>query len=173
MKLKRNNRIKGKLTVIAGPMFSGKTGKLVAIIDVLSRMGKQVLTVKPSIDKLYSDASQIQSHDNRRSDALLVDGQSPQEIIDTIKNKNIDTVILDEVQFFHKIKTKKLIQMLRKSGIDIIAAGLLYDYRRKPFGITPDLMGLADERLELFAICQKCGGLARHTERTSGSKTLY
>jgi thymidine kinase len=41
---------KGKLTVVAGPMFSGKTTKLVAMVNVFERMGFRVLTVKPSID---------------------------------------------------------------------------------------------------------------------------
>jgi thymidine kinase len=47
---------KGKLTVIAGPMFSGKTGKLVALIEVFTKMGHKVLVVKPSIDIRYKSA---------------------------------------------------------------------------------------------------------------------
>jgi thymidine kinase len=39
---------KGKLTVIAGPMFSGKTTKIMAMINVFNRMGYTVMTVKTS-----------------------------------------------------------------------------------------------------------------------------
>lgn len=162
---------KGKLTVIAGPMFSGKTGKLVAMVEVLTRMGHVVLTVKPSIDIRYGKKNEIHSHDNRRSKALIVDGESPGEIIDRIIAKKSDTVIFDEVQFFDKSKILSVIHDLKKRGLHVIAAGLMFDYQRKPFGATPDLLGVADERLELFAICQKCGSIARHTERVRGGKS--
>jgi thymidine kinase len=79
-------------------------------------------------------------------------------------------VIFDEVQFFDKEKIKKVIAILKKRGIHVIAAGLLYDYTRHPFGATPELIGLADEWLELMSVCQKCGALARHSERVKGGK---
>jgi thymidine kinase len=161
---------KGKLTVIAGPMFSGKTGKLVAMVEVFTRMGYKVLTVKPKLDDRYGAKDEIHSHDHKTSQALLIDGESPESIIDKIIATGAHKVIFDEVQFFDKDKVKAVIQILKKKGIHVIAAGLLYDFMRRPFGVTPDLMGLADERLELFAVCQKCGNLARHTERKRGGK---
>lgn len=167
---KQLKKTKGKLTVIAGPMFSGKTGKLVAMVEVLSRMGHAVLTVKPSIDKRYGAMREIHSHDHRRSKALVLDDESPEEIINRIVAKKADTVIFDEVQFFDKAKILSVIHDLKKRGLHVIAAGLMYDYQRKPFGATPDLMGIADERLELFAICQRCGSIARHSERVRGIK---
>jgi thymidine kinase len=161
---------KGLLTVVAGPMFSGKTSKLVAMVEVFSRMGHKVLTVKPKIDNRYGAKREIHSHDNKKTPAIVVDGEKPQIIIEKILATGADKVIFDEVQFFDKKKVLKVIDTLRGLGIHVIAAGLLYDYQRKPFGGTPDLLGLADERLELFAICQKCGNLARHTQRLRGGK---
>jgi len=151
-------------------MFSGKTSKLVAMVEVFTRMGYKVLTVKPKIDNRYGGKDEIHSHDHKKTPAILVDGEKPQEIIDKIVASGANKVIFDEVQFFDKKKVLKVIEELRNMGIHVIAAGLLYDYQRKPFGATPDLMGLADERLELFAICQKCGSLARQTERVAGGK---
>jgi thymidine kinase len=161
---------KGKLTVIAGPMFSGKTGKLVAMVDVFTRMGHTVLTVKPKLDVRYGGKKEIHSHDHRVTKALVVDGEDIDIIIEKIIATKADKVIFDEVQFFDREKIKKVIVHLKKMGIHVIAAGLLYDYQRQPFGVTPELMGLADERLELFSVCQKCGSLARHSERVGGGK---
>lgn len=166
----KNQNKKGKLTVIAGPMFSGKTGKLVAMVEVFTRMGHRVLTVKPSIDSRYSQ-NEIYSHDHRKTPALVVDGLSPERIILDIDQKGVDKVIFDEVQFFDKEKVLEIIKKLKKFRIHVIASGLMYDYMRKPFGATPELMGLADERLELMAVCQKCGSLARHSERVKGGKS--
>jgi len=157
--------------VIAGPMFSGKTGKLVALVDVFTRMGHTVLTVKPKLDSRYGGKEEIHSHDHKKTKALVIDGEMPEIIIDKILATGADKVIFDEVQFFDREKIKKVILFLKKKGIHVIAAGLLYDYQRHPFGVTPELMGLADERLELVAVCQKCGSLARHSERIKGGKS--
>lgn len=168
--MKQTRKGRGKLTVIAGPMFSGKTGKLVAMVEVFTRMGYGVLTVKPRLDARYEAKNEIHSHDHKTSNALVVDGESPQSITKKILAEKPDKVIFDEVQFFDKEKVKDVIRALKRQGIHVIAAGLLYDYQRRPFGATPELMGLADERLELFAVCQKCGSLARHSERVKGGK---
>ncbi len=149
-------------------MFSGKTGKLVAMVDVFTRMGHRVLIVKPKLDDRYGGGGAIHSHDNRSSKAIIVDGESAEQIVAKVLDSGVDKVILDEVQFFDREKIKKVVQVLKKKGYHVIAAGLLYDYKRQPFGATPDLLGLADERLELFAVCQKCGSLAMHTERVGG-----
>lgn len=161
---------KGKLTVIAGPMFSGKTGKLVALVEVFTHMGYTVLTVKPKIDDRYGGKEEIHSHDHKKSKALIFDGETSSMMVEKIMATHADKVIVDEVQFFEKGKIKDVILTLKKKGIHVIAAGLLYDYKRQPFGATPDLVGLADEYLELMAVCQKCGGLARHSERVRGAK---
>lgn len=170
MKKKIKAKKRGTLTVVAGPMFSGKTSKLVAMIDVFGRMGHRVLTVKPKLDARYSSKDEIHSHDHRTSKAIVVDGESPETDLVKILEQKPNKVIFDEVQFFEKNKVKKVVSELKKRGIDVIAAGLLYDYKREPFGATADLMGLADERMELLAICQTCGSLARHTQRVRGGK---
>jgi len=168
--MKNKRPRKGKLTVVAGPMFSGKPSKLVAMVEVFTRMGYRVLTVKPKLDNRYGGKKEIHSHDHKKTPAIVVDGESPESIIQKIIATGSDKVIFDEVQFFDKDKVMQVIAVLSKMGIHVIAAGLLYDYQRKPFGATPDVMGLADERLELFAICQNCGSLARHTQRNKGGK---
>jgi thymidine kinase len=134
-------------------------------------MGHTVLTVKPKLDSRYGGKEEIHSHDHKKTKALVIDGEMPEIIIDKILATGADKVIFDEVQFFDREKIKKVILFLKKKGIHVIAAGLLYDYQRHPFGVTPELMGLADERLELVAVCQKCGSLARHSERIKGGKS--
>lgn len=150
-------------------MFSGKTTKLMAMIHVFERMGHTVLTIKPAIDARYSTNDEIHSHDHRTNKAWVVNGETKNEIVGTILKKNPEKIIFDEVQFFTPEMILDVVKTLKKQKRHIICAGLQYDYQRKPFGATPDLIGLSDEHLELFAICQKCGSLARHTERLRGS----
>jgi thymidine kinase len=158
----------GKLTVIAGPMFSGKTGKLVSMVEVFTGMGYRVLTIKPGLDQRYSSKSEIHSHDHRTSDAIVINGESVEEVVLLIQKKRANKVFIDEAQFFNKQKVLEIVHSLLALKIDVFAAGLLFDYKRQPFGAMPNLLEMADERLELFSICQKCGSIARHSERTSG-----
>jgi thymidine kinase len=80
-------------------MFSGKTTKLVAMVNVFERMGYTVLTVKPSLDKRYGSEREIHSHDHLTSKAIAVDGESPESIIEKILSEKPDKIIFDEVQF--------------------------------------------------------------------------
>ncbi len=75
---------KGKLTVVAGPMFSGKTSKLVAMVEVFTRMGHKVLTVKPKLDDRYGGKDEIHSHDHKSASAIVINGEEPEIIIDKI-----------------------------------------------------------------------------------------
>jgi thymidine kinase len=167
---KSRKKQKGKLTVIAGPMFSGKTSKLVALVEVFTRMGHRVMIIKPRLDNRFGNTEEIISHDKKRTQALVIDSDKPELVIQNIFADGADKIIFDEVQFFDKEKIKNLVRELKKSGKHVIVAGLMYDYRRVPFGATPDLMGLADESLELVSICQKCGSLAKHSQRVKGTK---
>jgi len=107
---------KGKLTVIAGPMFSGKTGKLVALIEVFTKMGYKVLTVKPAIDSRYGAKKEIHSHDHKKSNALVIGKESVEEILQKILATGARKVIVDEVQFFDKDVIITVIMKLKKLG---------------------------------------------------------
>lgn len=161
---------RGQLTVIYGPMFAGKTGKLVAMVEVFTKMGFKVITLKPLLDQRYSQTAEIHSHDHRTSQAVMVDGESVDGIVGLVKEHQAQKIIIDEAQFFAKEKILAIVDQLLSLGLDVFAAGLLYDYRRRPFGAMPDLLGLADEKLELVAVCQKCGAIARHSERIDQSQ---
>lgn len=164
--MKKNK--KGYLTIFAGPMFSGKTTKLIKLVEILEGKGKKVLTVKPSIDTRYTKKPKLASHDLKTTAALFVDMNKPEEILQLVEKNKINHVILDELNFFHKTKTLSVVKELLKKGIDVTGSGLAYDFRRKPFGPTLAISKIASQAIWLYAICQKCGRPAEHTQRTGG-----
>lgn len=159
---------KGKLTIFAGPMFSGKTTKLIMLVEILEKLGKKVLVAKPSIDTRYTKDPMLASHDLKTAKAIFIDMNKPEDLLKIIDDDGYNHVILDELNFFHKNKTVKVIRQLLKKGISVTGSGLAYDYRRKEFGPTLRLSKEADKTVWLFAVCQKCGSPAEHTERRSG-----
>jgi len=131
-------------------------------------LGKKVLVVKPSIDTRYTDRPMLASHDKKFAKAVFVDMNKPKDLIDIAKD-NFEHVILDELNFFHKEKTVAVVKKILKMGISVTGSGLAYDYKRREFGPTKKLFQIADFPVLMYAVCQKCGAPADHTERVAGT----
>lgn len=166
VKKKGGNR--GTLTVIGGPMFAGKTTKLLTLFSVLSKLGFSLLVFKAEATTL-GGMGHTRSHDERPLPVIYIQMGSPKKILQYVGNEGIEKVIIDAVHFFPKKDILAVIDELLSNGIDVYANGLVYDYKRHEYGATKTLMGIADETIELFSVCVKCGGKAMHSERVSGA----
>ena len=158
----------GRLEVIAGCMFSGKTDELIRRLDRLQWAHKDYILVKPTIDNRYGETS-VATHNGRKLDGfLLAPGEETldelTEIVGKDRLKKAAVIAFDEGQFFSE-KLPKLCEELVAMGKRVIVAGLDLDFRAKPFGPMPDLLALADEVDKLKAICVKCGKPATRTQR--------
>ena len=162
---------RGKLTVIAGPMFAGKTTKLLTLFSVLSNLGFSVLCFKAEAAS-NGGMGHTKSHDERPLPVIYIDMGKPAKILEYVSGQGIQKVIIDAIHFFPKREFISVVQKLLAQGIDVYVNGLIYDYRKKEYGATKTLMKMADECIEQFSICVKCGGKAAHTERIAGSTEL-
>ncbi|HCM37762.1 MAG: Thymidine kinase [Candidatus Gottesmanbacteria bacterium GW2011_GWB1_43_11] len=159
---------KGKLTVIAGPMFAGKTTKLLTLFSVLSDLDFSVLCFKAEALS-NGGMGHTRSHDERPLPVIYIDMNKPEKILHYVGSGGIQKVIIDAVHFFPKTSFMGVVDTLLAQGIDVYVNGLIFDYRKKEYGATRVLMKKADECIEQYSICVKCGGRAAHTERVSGS----
>jgi thymidine kinase len=156
----------GRLEMICGSMFSGKTEELLRRLKRSEFAKQNVLTIKHSIDKRKNMCTtSVVSHQGLERSAFTVGGldENIEKILE-LANKNIDVVGIDEVQFF-PIKIIEVICKLVENGKRVIVAGLDLDFRGEPFGVVPTLMAIADEVLKFKAICVVCGKDAHHTQR--------
>lgn len=155
----------GKLTVITGPMYCGKTSRLISeAIDTL-KSGLQALVIKPTIDNRYS-VDDIKSHDDislKNMTGLSVLRLHTDDFPSLNQVDGIDVLFIDEVQFFNKIGN--VIDAYLNLGIDIVAVGLDMDSEGKAFGPMPLLLIKADEVIKLKAKCAVCGEEATRTFR--------
>jgi thymidine kinase len=143
--------------LLVGPMFSGKTARLISELAAARRVGLHVRAFKPSVDP----DPEIVSLAGPRWEAISV--ASASEILaDT--SHDIDVVGLDEVQFFMD-DVVDVVAALRAQGLRVIAAGLDLDFRAAPFGPVPQLERIADNVVRLTAICQRCGAPATRSQR--------
>jgi thymidine kinase len=151
---------KGRIEVICGSMFSGKTEELIRRLRRAQIARQQIQVFKPVIDNRYH-AEKVMSHNGADFEALPV--ASSQRIVETL-DENTTVVAIDEVQFFDTAVID-ICEQLVAEGRRVICAGLDMDFRGVPFGPMPDLLARAELVSKLHAICVVCGEEASRTQR--------
>jgi thymidine kinase len=154
---------RGRIEVICGSMFSGKTEELIRRLKRASIAKQRVEIFKPTIDTRYSEESVV-SHD---SNSILCTPVNTSESI-LLLTSDVDVVGIDEAQFFDE-NLVNVCNELANSGIRVIIAGLDMDYLGKPFGPMPALCSIAEDISKVHAICVECGSLAQYSYRLSKS----
>jgi thymidine kinase len=149
----------GRIEVVCGSMFSGKTEELIRRMRRAKFARQRVEIFKPRIDVRYSEEDVV-SHDQTHITSTPID--SPASIL--LLASDIDVVGIDEAQFFD-MSLVDVCNELANKGIRVIIAGLDMDYKGIPFGPMPALCAIADEVTKVHAICVRCGNLAYVSHR--------
>ena len=152
-------RGRGRIEVICGSMFSGKTEELIRRMKRAKFARQKVEIYKPVIDTRYSKEDVV-GHDHNVITSTPVDSSSAILLF----SGDIDVVGIDEAQFFDD-GLADVCNQLANRGVRVIVAGLDMDYRGKPFGPIPSLLAIADEVTKVHAICVRCGNLAYISHR--------
>src|SRR6201990_3045867 len=163
--------IPGRIEVITGPMFSGKSEELIRTLTRARIARQRVACFKPDIDLRYHRTA-IASHSSQTHDAAIVTPTSERlksELFDSNRIDEIDVIGLDEVQFFDHNLTHLAMELVHL-GKRATLAGLDPPFANEPFGPVPNLMALADEVTKLSAVCMVCGAPAIHTQRLGQSQ---
>lgn len=150
----------GRLEVICGSMFSGKTEELIRRVRRAIIAKQTVQVFKPQIDDRYGLAH-ITSHNGQYISAQPI--AHSRDILNYL-NPKTTVVAIDEVQFFDQ-DIVNIVEILADKNIRIIMAGLDTDFRGEPFGCMPSLLCKAEEIVKLHAICTICGEAACRTQR--------
>ncbi len=151
---------RGRIEVICGSMFSGKTEELIRRLKRAKFARQRVEIFKPAIDVRYS-AEDVVSHEGNSIPSTPVDSSASILLF----TSEIDVVGIDEAQFFDA-GLVDVCNQLANEGIRVIVAGLDMDFKGTPFGPMPALCAVADEVSKVHAICVKCGQLASFSHRT-------
>lgn len=161
------------LDLIIGPMFSGKTSRLLQIARKIDQERDISFIIKPDFDKRYEeskDKTHIISHDGLKKECYIV-GNLINFIIEIEKeinkrsesNQSIDHlwIIIDEGQFFENLR-EFCEKILSNSNINkiikvkIIVSGLDGDYKKQPIGEILSLIPISDSVLKLKGKCEYC-----------------
>jgi thymidine kinase len=137
------------LELIIGPMFSGKSSRLIQIIRKYKVLNKSILVIKPIIDNRYSHNSHIITHDQVTEDCV-----SRFKLSDVYDIDKYEIIIIEEGQFFPDI-FEKVVEWSKTKKVYV--AGLIGDAQKNLFGNLYKLTSHADEIVFLKAMCKICG----------------
>jgi thymidine kinase len=158
---------KGSITIITGPMFSGKSEITLRVLrrDQIAR--RNVLLLRHVIDDRTPPEIVISRSGATFPSVALA---SAAEIVGAVQAVQADVVAIEEGEFWDVGIVEAVSQLAAKS-IKVIVNGLNQDFRGLPFGAMPELLALADEIILLSAVCQVCGEEATKTQRLNADGT--
>lgn len=151
---------RGRIEIICGSMFSGKTEEMIRRLRRAVIARQKVQAFKPVIDSRYH-VEKVTSHDGLHFEAQPVSRAT--DILAAV-DPETDVIGIDEVQFFDE-NIVDVCETLAERGKRVICAGLDLDFRGLPFGAMPALLARAEEVNKLHAICVVCGEDASRTQR--------
>lgn len=151
---------KGRLDVVCGSMFSGKTEELIRLMRRAAIANLKIQTFKHCFDNRVS-VDNLHSHSGEEIESIAV---SESEHLKMLLLPESQVIGIDEVQFFSD-DIVDLIQDLVTAGKHVIVAGLDLDFRGVPFSCMPTLLAIADSIMKLNAVCMICGKDAHFSQR--------
>lgn len=155
-----DGRAQGRIEVICGSMFSGKSEELIRRVRRAEIARQRAQVFKPMLDDRFG-RQHVASHDGARLEAVPI---ARSDDIHQRLGSGVTVVAVDEAQFLDD-GLAEAAQRLADRGIRVIAAGLDMDFRGEPFGPMARLLALAETVDKLQAICMVCGAPASRTQR--------
>jgi thymidine kinase len=146
--LNKNNEC-GYLEIFIGPMFSGKTSKLIELYKQYSFCNIPLAVINHSSDTRYDD-TMLSTHDKIMIPCI----QTPTLTLVTNDMDNVDVILINEGQFFEDLYDFVL-EML-KLNKKIYVSGLDGDFKREKFGKILDLIPMCDKVTKMTSLCSLC-----------------
>ena len=173
----------GYLEIILGPMFSGKTSRLVEIYNQCVFCDIPVVAINHVIDNRYDDEL-MSTHDKIKIPCIKTNSLKKiwnkiicdkkfvtYRVVDHLVILKYSKVILiNEAQFFDDLF--EVVNEMVSLGKHVYVCGLDGDFERKKFGQILDLIPLCDKVTKLTSLCSKCksGTPAIFSMRLTGEK---
>jgi len=157
----------GRIEVIFGPMFSGKSDELIRRLRKAcygTDRGK-VIAFRPERDS-RSQPGKIETHSGGFFEAKVVS-----RALMILEQAGSETTVvgIDEAQFFDPQELVQVCVELAIQGVRVIVAGLALDFMGRPFEWFQLLASQAESVQNFTAHCSRCGGEAPFSQRLDGS----
>ncbi|QUC00281.1 thymidine kinase [Cellulosimicrobium cellulans] len=144
----------GRVEVVCGPMFAGKTEELLRRVRRAEVAGRRVEVVGHVLDTRRGTGT-VSSHSG-----LAIPSRTARDAHDLERIVRgagpLDLVAVDEAHFFGP-ELVDVVQRLADDGLVVVVAGLDVTFDARPFEPLPTLAALAERVDKLTAVCAVCG----------------
>ena len=142
----------GYLEIFMGPMFSGKTSKLLEIYKQYKFCNMNITVINHSSETRYSN-HMLSTHDKVMIPCIHT------KILGDLWNTHVniqksEIILINEGQFFEDLASFVTVMLTYKKKVYI--AGLDGDFERKKFGQILDLIPMCDKVTKLTSLCGLC-----------------
>lgn len=155
----------GRVEVVCGPMFAGKTEELLRRVRRAAIAGRHVVVINHALDT-RGGTDRLASHAGLAYPSVAA---ADPAAIEGIVPDRTDVVAIDEAQFFGPALLRAVMRLADR-GLTVIVAGLDVTFDGEPFEPLPSLMALAERVDKLTAICSLCGEEAVFHVRVGGAQ---
>jgi thymidine kinase len=149
-----DDTVNGSLHVCIGPMYAGKTTKLIETYEDILSEDKKTIVLTHSSEIRYS-IEKLSTHDEKHLSCFKYNSI---DMFIREKNEDIvstDAILIDEAQFFPDL-FDKVLYMVNKMNKHVYVFGLDGDFQRNKFGQVLDLIPQCDTVEKLHSTCNVC-----------------
>ena len=160
--------MKNEFVVFVGPMFGGKTTKLLSAVDRYKYQKRDIFAFKPLIDQRYAKEKIVTHWGGKLQANLITDANG---IWEFLANKGVSSaeqpvIAVDEAFMLNHAGV--VLPELFKSGATIIASTLQISSDGTAYPEVTGFMPYATKVEVCPAVCTICGGDAHYTEKIGG-----
>jgi|TARA_Y100000034_G_scaffold48387_1_gene59734 thymidine kinase len=156
--------MKNRFIIFCGPMFGGKTSKLLSAIDRYSYQKRTILAFKPCVDDRYDNNSIVTHTGGNVAAAIVTDGD---DILASVEIFTDPIVIAVDEAFMIPGSGKALVELYRR-GHTVLISSLQLSSSGKAYDEIAQMMPYATKIEICPAVCTVCAADAYYTQKVGG-----
>lgn len=161
-KIRATMQTNPEFIIFSGPMFSGKTSRLLSTLEKYKYQHKKIVVFKPSIDDRYSD-TEVVTHSGWKTAAVCI--KTGADILEHLSNLEESPQIIAVDEAFMQSGIADVLIWLYKSGFTIVVSSLEMSSAGKPFHEIEKMLPWATQIEKCTAVCTVCSRDAHFTHK--------
>jgi len=159
--------MKNDFVMFVGPMFGGKTTKLLSAIDRYKYQGRNILAFKPDVDERYSKEEIVTHWGHKLNASRVSSGQAISRKVTEIFGRSMGGVIAVDEAFMIPDCGDHLVRLF-SNGHTILVSSLQLSSDFTAYKEMQIMMPYATKIEVCPAVCSTCGLDAHYTKKIGG-----
>jgi len=144
----------GYLELVSGPMYSGKTSRLLNLYKQFKFCGIPTLVLNHADDAMRYSVTHLSNHDQEMIPCMMINS-----LKDVMGKEFLEArvILINEIQFFQNDTVEWIRTAVDVYHKHVYVCGLDGDFQRRKFGNwLEELIPLCDNHVKLHSYCSQC-----------------